>query len=41
MAWDCPNKPKTLVHPLHGAVAEMAQPEMSENSTPNPQLGNV
>jgi hypothetical protein len=41
MARDCPNKPKTSVRPLRGAVAEMAQPEMSENSTPNPQSGNV
>jgi hypothetical protein len=41
MAWDCPNKPKTSVRPLRGAVAEMAQPEMSESSIPNPQSGNV
>jgi hypothetical protein len=41
MAWDCPNKPKTLVRPLHGAIAETAQPEISESSTPNPQSGNV
>jgi hypothetical protein len=41
MARDCPNKPKTSVHPLRGAVAETAQPETSENPTPNPQSGNV
>jgi hypothetical protein len=41
MARDCPNKPKTSGYPLRGAVAEMAQPEMSDSSTPNPQLGNV
>jgi hypothetical protein len=41
MARDCPNKPKTSGYPLHGAVAEMAQPEMSDSSTPNPQSGNV
>jgi hypothetical protein len=41
MAWDCPNKPKTSGRPLRGAVAETAQPEMSDNSTPNPQSGNV
>jgi hypothetical protein len=41
MVRDCPNKPKTLVRPLRSAVAKMAQPEMSESSTPNPQLGNV
>jgi hypothetical protein len=41
MARDCPNKPKTSGRPLHGAVAEMAQPETSDSSTPNPQLGNV
>jgi hypothetical protein len=41
IARDCPNKPKTSVRPLHGAVAETAQPEMSESSTPNPHSGNV
>jgi hypothetical protein len=41
MARDCPNKPKTSVRPLHGAIAETAQPAMSESSTPNPQSGNV
>jgi hypothetical protein len=41
MARDCPNKRKTSVRPLRGAVAETAQPEMSESSTPNPQSGNV
>jgi hypothetical protein len=41
MAWDCPNKPKTSARPLRGAVAETAQPEVSESSTPNPQSGNV
>jgi hypothetical protein len=41
MVRDCPNKPKTSVRPLRGAVAEMAQPEMSGSSTPNPQSGNV
>jgi hypothetical protein len=41
MARDCPNKPKTSVRPLHAAVAETAQPEMPESSTPNPQSGNV
>jgi hypothetical protein len=41
MARDCPNKPKTSGRPLRGAVAETAQPEMSDSSTPNPQSGNV
>jgi hypothetical protein len=41
MARDCPNKPKASVRPLRGAVAETAQPETSENPTPNPQSGNV
>jgi hypothetical protein len=41
MARDCPNKPKTSVHPLRGAVAETTEPEMFESSTPNPQSGNV
>jgi hypothetical protein len=41
MARDCPNKPKTSGRPLRGAVAEMAQPELSDSSTPNPQSGNV
>jgi hypothetical protein len=41
MAQDCPNKPKTSGCPLCSAVAETAQPKMSDNSTPNPQLGNV
>jgi hypothetical protein len=41
MVQDCPNKPKTSGRPLRGAVAETAQPEMSNSSTPNPQSGNV
>jgi hypothetical protein len=41
MVWDCPNKPKASARPLRGAVAETAQPEMSESCTPNPQSGNV
>jgi hypothetical protein len=41
MARDCPNKPKTSGHPLHGAVAEMAQPETSDSSTSDSQSGNV
>jgi hypothetical protein len=41
MVRDCPNKPKTSGRPLRGAVAETAQPEMSNSSTPNPQSGNV
>jgi hypothetical protein len=36
MARDCPNKPKISVRPLRGAVAETAQPEMSQSSTANP-----
>jgi hypothetical protein len=41
IARDCPNKPKTSVRPLRGAIAKTAQPEMSESTTPNPQSGNV
>jgi hypothetical protein len=41
MAWDWPNKPKISGHPLCGAVAETAQPEMSNSSTSNSQSGNV
>jgi hypothetical protein len=41
MARDCPNKPKTSGRPLHGAVAETAQPETSDSSTSDSQSGNV
>jgi hypothetical protein len=41
MARDCPNKPKMLGHPLHGAVAETAQPETSDSSASDSQSGNV
>jgi hypothetical protein len=41
MAQDCPNKPKMLGCPLHSAIAEMAQPKISDRSASDSQLGNM